>query len=218
MVDSKNLKLSNSNIKIASHHTQPAIVFRPSNYSPAPTTFSKTIATTQTDTMTTPVLKRRSSRFSSIPTLPPTLGKVGSILFFVTLFSLAHKDSTGYEEFRKCHGNCTNGLLHFVGMPPAVSGVFMIVRAASNSPSFTRALQWLVTSYYLYLYTTYEQNPWSPWLFYVLYMTIWECLYHLLYPRKWTRTAFAWYGIMLITVNVGGLETLGHGVFEHHHR
>jgi hypothetical protein len=156
---------------------------------------------------------------SSLPSLPPKLGKFGSVLFFTALFSLAHRDSTGYEEFRKCHGNCINGLLHFVGMPPAVSGVFMIVRAATNSASFTRMLQWLVTSYYLYLYTTFENNPWSPWLFFGVYMTIWECLYYFLYQRqRWTRIAFAGYGIMLIAINVGGLETIGHGVFEHHHR
>jgi hypothetical protein len=150
--------------------------------------------------------------------LPPWLGKIGSILFFFTLFSLAKEDAEGYEAFRKCHGNCINGLLHFVGMPPAVAGVFLIVRGVSDSPTFTRLLQSAVTTCYLYYYLTYETNFVSPWLFYGLYMTIWECLYHFMYQRKLSRINFVLYGIVLILVNVGGLETIGHGVFEHHHR
>ncbi|KAL3914918.1 MAG: hypothetical protein SGILL_005887 [Bacillariaceae sp.] len=175
--------------------------------------------------MTVPVLRSsksasQQSTSTQLPSLPPLLGKFGSIVFFLALFGLAHKNIDGYEQFRKCHGNCVNGLLHFVGMPPAVAGVFLIVRAASNNAGFTRLLQSVVTSYYLYLYTTYEEHPLSPWLFYAMYMTIWECLYHFLYNRNktWRRRDFLGVGIFLIAVNVGGLESVGHGVFEHHHR
>ncbi|KAG7353534.1 DUF962 domain containing protein [Nitzschia inconspicua] len=154
---------------------------------------------------------------SSKNALPPMLGKIGSILFFVILFSLAKENSEGYQEFRKCHGNCINGLLHFVGMPPAVSGVFLVVRGVADSPIFTRILQSGVTTCYLCYYLTYETNVISPWLFYGLYMAIWECLYHFVYNKNFTRSKFVFYGILLILVNVGGLETIGHGVFEHHH-
>jgi hypothetical protein len=159
-----------------------------------------------------------SSSFLPV-SLPPLWGKIGSVLFFMTLFVLAKENSEGYEEFRKCHGNCINGLLHFVGMPPAVSGVFLIVRGVSNSPTFTRLLQSVVTSSYLYFYLTYETNSLSPWLFYGLYMTIWECQYHFVYHQNnYTRVQFVLYGAILILVNVGALETIGHGILEHHHR
>lgn len=151
--------------------------------------------------------------------LPPILGKLGSIAFFITLFSLANPDKEGYEQFRKCHGNCVNGLLHFIGMPLAVSGVFLIVRSVSDSPEFTRHLSFLVTSHYLYLYLQYEGHPFTPWLFYVLYMSIWEfVLYRQLYNNpSWSRLSFLIAGILLVLVNVGALETVGHGLFEHHH-
>jgi len=166
--------------------------------------------------MTVPVVKKKKQQSKWYDA--PIIGKAGSIAFFVTLFALANKDSEGYEQFRKCHQNCVNGLLHFVGMPPAVAGVFMIVRAASDSPSFTRYLQFTVTSCYFYLYMTYETNKLSPFLFYVLYMAIWECLYHFLYKNKGlTRTQFLALGIFFIALNVGGLEVIGHGFFEHHH-
>jgi hypothetical protein len=166
------------------------------------------------------VIKERRHRSTSLSSmsLPPSWGKIGSILFFTILFVLAKKNSEGYEEFRKCHGNCINGLLHFVSMPAAVSGVFFIVRGVSTSPTFTRLLQSAVTTCYLYFYLTYETNTSSPWLFYGLYMTLWECLYHFFYHKACTRVQFVWYGAILILVNVGGLETIGHGIFERHHR
>ena len=116
---------------------------------------------------------------SQWPSLPPLLGQIGSIVFFLTLFSLAHPNATGYAEFRKCHGNCVNGILHAIGMPMAVSGVFLIVRSASDSPKFTRHLQFVVTTAYLGLYLGYEKSSTSPWLFYILYAGLFEFgLYH----------------------------------------
>lgn len=81
-------------------------------------------------------------------------------------------------------------------------------------------LQSAVTTFYLYFYLTYETHTMSPWVFYVLYMTIWECLYHFVYQRRnnYTRLRFVALGILLILINVGGLETIGHGLFEQHHR
>jgi hypothetical protein len=151
--------------------------------------------------------------------LPPILGQIGSFVFFAALFSFAHTDADGYEMFRKCHGNCVNGLLHLVGMPLAVSGVFLIVRAASNHPIFTRLLQFLVVTRYLSLYRLYETNPYSPWLFYVLYMTILDgYMYRQVYiDPSWSRSAYWCVGVMLIVVNVGALEVIGHGLYEHHH-
>lgn len=155
-----------------------------------------------------------------LPSLPPTLGKIGSIAFFVTLFALAQKDAQGYEVFRKCHRNCVNGVLHAIGMPLAVSGVFFIVRSVSDSSSFTRHVQIAVTTAYLALYLQYEASVVSPWLFYLLYMCIFEfVLYRRFYKKTttWTRSYFLWTGMALIVVNVGGLEVVGHGWWEGHH-
>eukprot|EP00980_Cylindrotheca_fusiformis_P011643 scaffold2751_cov131-Cylindrotheca_fusiformis.AAC.10 len=151
--------------------------------------------------------------------LKPEIGMVGSILFFATLFSLANPNQEGYEQFRKCHGNCVNGVLHAIGMPLAVSGVFMVVRSATDSPEFTRHLQFCVVTAYLYLYLNYETDRWSPWIFYVLYMGIFDgVLYRHLYKSKsFNRTKFLLIGLGLVAVNVGALETIGHGIFEHHH-
>jgi uncharacterized membrane protein YGL010W len=151
--------------------------------------------------------------------LKPEIGMIGSIIFFVALFSLADPNEEGYEQFRKCHGNCVNGVLHAVGMPLAVSGVFMVVRSATDSPEFTRHLQFCVTTAYLYLYLNYETNQWSPWIFYVLYMGIFDrVLYGQFYKnRSFDRMKFLLMGLGLVAVNVGALETIGHGVFERHH-
>ena len=151
--------------------------------------------------------------------LPPILGKIGSIVFFVTLFGLANPNKDGYELFRKCHGNCVNGWLHFLGMPLAVSGVFFIVRGVSHSAEFTRHLSFMVTTRYLYLYLQYEEHPYTPWLFFALYMSLWEfVLYRRFYRHpNWGRVAFLVTGILLVLINVGALEAIGHGVFEHHH-
>jgi hypothetical protein len=152
--------------------------------------------------------------------LPPTVGKIGSLAFFVVLFALAEPDQHGYDVFRKCHGNCVNGVLHFVGMPLAVSGVFLLIRAASDSPLFTRILQGLVLTRYLVLYLTFERNPYSPWLFYVLYLCILDgYLYHHVYQSDpaWTRFRYLIVGVLLIIINVGALEVIGHGQYEQHH-
>ena len=153
--------------------------------------------------------------------LPPTLGKIGAIVFFVTLFSMAHPGQDGYNEFRKCHGNCINGILHAIGMPMAVSGVFLIVRSASDSAIFTRHVQIAVTTAYLGLYLTNQNavSAVSPWIFYLIYMSIFEfLLYQKLYSNpKWNRTMFLIRGISLIAFNVGALETIGHGLYEGHH-
>lgn len=151
--------------------------------------------------------------------LPSIVGMIGSIIFFLTLFSLANPDKDGYEQFRKCHGNCVNGILHFVGMPLAVSGVFLIVRSVSDHAEFTRHLSFVVTTTYLYLYLQYESHPYTPWLFYVMYMIIWEfLLYRRLYnDPSWSRISYLVTGICLVAINVGALEAIGHGLFEHHH-
>lgn len=151
--------------------------------------------------------------------LNPHVGMVGSIIFFLTLFTFAHPDQEGYSQFRKCHGNCVNGILHAIGMPCAVSGVFIIVRAVTDSPEFTRQLQFCVISTYLYLYLQYEINPWTPWIFYATYMGIFDgILYKLLYRHEsMTRVTFFSVGLSLVIINVGVLEGIGHGFFEHHH-
>jgi hypothetical protein len=151
--------------------------------------------------------------------LPPTIGMAGSIAFFVTLFSLANPNKEGYAQFRECHGNCVNGVLHAIGMPLAVSGVFLVVRSVSDGPQFTRHLQFCVVTAYLYLYLQYEVNQWSPWLFYVIYMSVFDgFLYQKLYKNPaWTRLKYLVVGAALIVFNVGALETIGHGLFEHHH-
>jgi len=145
---------------------------------------------------------------SQWPSLPPWIGQIGSVVFFLTLFSLAHPNATGYAEFRKCHGNCMNGILHAIGMPLAVSGVILIVRAASDSPTFTRHLQFVVTTAYLGLYLGYEKSSIGPWLFYILYAGLFEFgLYRHLYSRSgWKRRHFLALGVSLIVFNVGGLE------------
>ena len=147
------------------------------------------------------------------------VGMIGSIVFFMTLFSLANPNREGYEQFRKCHGNCVNGILHFIGMPLAVSGVFMIVRSVSDHAEFTRHLSFVVTTTYLYLYLQYESHPYTPWLFYIMYMAIWEfLLYRKLYNNpSWSRISYLVTGIGLVVFNVGALEAIGHGLFEHHH-
>lgn len=146
-------------------------------------------------------------------------GKAISIFFFVALFSLANPDQEGYKQFRKCHGNCVNGVLHAIGMPLAVSGVFLIVRFLSNSAEFTKHVQFCVTTSYLYLYLQYETNLWSPWLFYISYMGIFHfILYHKLYKNESIhRKTFLYLGVSLVLANVAALETIGHGWFEHHH-
>lgn len=153
--------------------------------------------------------------------IPPMLGKIGSVAFFATLFSLADPDRDGYNQFRKCHGNCINGLLHAIGMPLAVSGVFLIVRSVSASAIFTRHVQITVVTAYLGLYLTHENSisMMSPWIFYAIYMSTFEfILYQRLYSNpKWNRTMFLIRGITLIAINVGALETIGHGLFEGHH-
>lgn len=151
--------------------------------------------------------------------LPPIVGMIGSIAFFLTLFSLANPNREGYAQFRKCHGNCVNGILHFVGMPMAVSGVFLIVRSVSDHPEFTRHLSFVVTTSYLYLYLQYESHPYTPWLFYAMYMSIWEfVLYRKVYGNPyWSRLGHLVIGILLVLINVGALESIGHGLFEHQH-
>lgn len=151
--------------------------------------------------------------------LNPQIGMAGSIFFFVALFSLANPNQEGYDQFRKCHGNCVNGVLHAIGMPLAVSGVFLVVRSASDSPEFTRHLQFCVTTAYLYLYLNYEEDQWSPWIFYVLYLGIFDrVLYSQLYKsQSFGRMKFLLLGLGLVAINVGALETIGHGIFEHHH-
>lgn len=151
--------------------------------------------------------------------LPPTLGKILSIAFFVALFSLAEPDQEGYAQFRKCHGNCVNGVLHAIGMPLAVSGVFLVIRSMSDGPHFTRYLQFCVITAYLYLYLQYEIDRWSPWLFYITYMGVFDrFLYRCIYQNPaWTRLKYLITGIILIAFNVGALETIGHGIYEHHH-
>jgi hypothetical protein len=168
---------------------------------------------------TTTYSSKERQKSSSGRGLPPILGKLGSIVFFLTLFGLANPGKDGYEQFRKCHGNCVNGLLHFVGMPLAVSGVFLIIRSVSDSPEFTRHLSFIVATRYLYLYLQYEVHPYSPWLFYAMYMSIWEfVLYRKVYNNpSWSRLSFLIVGILLVLVNVGALEAIGHGIFEHHH-
>ena len=95
----------------------------------------------------------------------------------------------------------------------------MIVRSASDGPLFTRHLQFCVVSAYLYLYLQYETNPYTPWIFYFVYMSVFDgILYQFLYHNpNWTRLKFLLVGIFLIALNVGALETIGHGLFEHHH-
>mmetsp|Transcript_31241 Transcript_31241/g.44365 ORF Transcript_31241/g.44365 Transcript_31241/m.44365 type:complete len:139 (+) Transcript_31241:2-418(+) len=104
-------------------------------------------------------------------------------------------------------------------MPLAVSGVFLIVQSVSNSANFTRILQLCVTTIYLWLYLQYENNPWSPWLFYALYMSIFDgILYHHLYTNhRWNRLQLLQLGVFLVLANVGALEAIGHGFHEHHH-
>jgi hypothetical protein len=162
---------------------------------------------------------KSTTEISKKPTgLNPAHGVLGSITFFLTLFSLANPNQEGYEQFRKCHGNCFNGVLHAIGMPIAVSGVFLVVRAASDSPEFTRKLQLCVVSAYLYLYLQYESNQYAPWIFYVLYMGIFDgILYQNLYYKNFTRIQFVLMGLALVAINVGALETIGHGFYEHHH-
>ena len=163
--------------------------------------------------------KKDPPALPSLPALPPMIGKIGSIVFFLTLFRFAHKDAAGYAEFRKCHSNCINGILHAMGMPLAVSGVFMIVRSASDSPAFTRQVQFVVTTAYLALYLQYETSQISPWIFYILYAGLFEFgLYRHVYSRKgWKRGHFLFYGAALVILNVGALEAIGHGLYEHHH-
>lgn len=159
--------------------------------------------------------KQEEAKFS----LDPSIGKIGATLFFVLLFSLSEHDIQGYEKFRKCHSNCVNGICHAIGMPMAVSGVFMIVRAASDSAQFTRVIQTLVVTLYLVLYLQYEKDPISPWLFYILYLGILEFLLSqkLYKNEKMNRQKFLILGAALVAFNVGALETIGHGLFEHHH-
>ena len=152
--------------------------------------------------------------------LPSTqIGKILSIGFFVLLFTLCEPTVEGYNTFRKCHGNCMNGILHSVGMPIAVSGVFCIVRGLSNYSEFTRQLQCFVTTLYVALYVTYEPNKFTPWLFYILYMSIFEfILYRKIYQNKSnTRCYYIILGVSLVFVNVSTLEVIGHGYYEHHH-
>lgn len=151
--------------------------------------------------------------------LPSTLGMVGSIAFFLTLFGLANPDQSGYEQIRKCHRNCMNGLLHFGGMPIAVSGVFLIMRGVSDSAEFTRHLSIGVASAFLYLYLRYETNAYSPWLFYFLYTSVFEfILYRRIYrDPTWNRLAYVLVGILVVATTVGSMEVIGHGIFEHHH-
>lgn len=150
--------------------------------------------------------------------LPPRIGQVGSIVFFLCLFWLAQPDLSGYNEFRKCHSNCLNGVLHGLLMPPAVSGVFLIVRSVSNNSAFTRQLQIVVTTAYLGLYLRYEASQFSPWLFFAIYLGIFELiLYQSLFLSDWRRTQYLILGVTLVAVNVSTLEVVGHGVLEHHH-
>ena len=151
----------------------------------------------------------------------PTIGKIGSIIFFVTLFLLCNPNIDGYNEFRKCHGNCMNGILHSIGMPLAVSGVMCIVHGLRGcNPNFTRNVQSIVVTLYLSLYITYESCQYyiTPILFYILYMSIFEfILYRKLYSKKSGRLYFILLGIILVFVNVSTLEVIGHGYYEHHH-
>ena len=108
---------------------------------------------------------RRKERLCDNPGgLPPYLGKLGSLLFFVAMFVLAEPNQNGYAQFRKCHGNCVNGLLHAIGMPPAVAGVFLIIRSVSDCATFTRYLQGSILTVILVLYLRYEAHPLTPWL------------------------------------------------------
>lgn len=161
--------------------------------------------------------KRRPS--NTVQGLPPKIGMLISIAFFIILFSLANTNQEGYDQFRKCHGNCVNGILHAIGMPIAVSGVFLVIRSASNGPHFTRYLQFFVITGYLYLYLQYEIDRWSPWLFYISYMGVFDrFLFRYIYQDPaWTRLKYLNVGIALVAFNVGALETIGHGIYEHHH-
>jgi hypothetical protein len=164
-----------------------------------------------------PSLTSSRSIFSTLE-LPPVVGMIGSILFFVALFSLSNPNAEGYAQFRKCHGNCVNGVLHAIGMPLAVSGVFMVVRSVSDSPSFTRQVQICVTSAYLYLYQQYEPHPYSPILFYILYLGIFELILYQQVYRNHGRLWHLTWGLLLIFANVGALEAIGHGqLYEKHH-
>jgi uncharacterized membrane protein YGL010W len=155
---------------------------------------------------------------STAVVLPPTVGKVGAILFFMALFAAADTNRSGYEQFRKCHGNCVNGILHAIGMPIAVSGVFLIVRSASGSAIFSRCIHVTVTTAYLALYLRYERSALSPWLFYLLYLGIFEGVLTPLYQRpNWTRRHYLVLGAILTAFNVAALEVIGHGLYEHHH-
>ena len=95
----------------------------------------------------------------------------------------------------------------------------MIVRSVSDHAEFTRHLSFVVTTTYLYLYLQYESHPYTPWLFYIMYMAIWEfLLYRKLYNNpSWSRISYLVTGIGLVVFNVGALEAIGHGLFEHHH-
>ena len=151
---------------------------------------------------------------------PPLLGQVGAVIFFAILFANAHPTADGYAQFRKCHGNCVNGILHAIGMPLAVQGVFLIIRSVSDAAEFTRYLQCTVVTLYLYLYLQYETNPYSPWIFYVFYMSFFEWIgYQRLYQSKqWNRQSYLVTGMALVIVNVGALEAIGHGsLYENHH-
>ena len=86
---------------------------------------------------------------------------------------------------------------------------------------FTRHVQIAVTTAYLGLYLAHKNavSMLSPWIFYAIYMSVLEfILYQQLYSNpKWNRTMFLIRGITLIAVNVGALESIGHGLFEGHH-
>lgn len=150
---------------------------------------------------------------------PIAVGVAGSIIFFATLFGSADPTDNGYSEFRKCHMNCVNGILHAFLMPAAVCGVFFLVRAFTASSSFTRWLQAVVTSLYFIIYLRHQHRfeRASPWLFYIAYMVVFDrILYARFYVTKDTMF-FLTNGILLIALNVGALEVVGHGMLEHHH-
>ena len=96
----------------------------------------------------------------------------------------------------------------------------------------------IVTTAYLGLYLTFEEDLVSPWIFYLIYMSIFEyILFRRLYNSGhggsgkspvnfggkgsnsigWRRRDYLILGVSLVFFNVGILETVGHGYYEHHH-
>ena len=157
--------------------------------------------------------------------LPTSLGKLGSIFFFVALFALADPTPHGLQVFRKCHQNCISGVLHGILMPVAVCGVFCIVRAVSDDKIFTRWIQFVIVALYTMLYVEQQRNEQQDdddenqglipiLLFVVSHFVLFDrILYQTFLVRKdVTRTTYFWTGTLIIAANVGTLEVVAHGV------